>query len=301
MKIPKLMIKILLNVALFTAAIYFGYQKYQEYFTNPWTRDGQVRAQVIQIAPRVSGTVVHIAVHDNQFVHKGDLLFVIDPSTFQSKVNQSKADLQRAYINEKGDKIELDRVQEIVKIDEGAVSKKELIRREINYLDAGAQIDASKEKLELANLDLSFTKIYAPVDGYVSNINFQIGTQAVANQPILALVDINSFWIFGYFREDQLPQITIGDPARVTLMAYPDTVLQGSVESIGWGISPSDGNPGNYLLPNVKPVFQWIRLAQRIPVRIKLDENSTKDIHLRFGLSASVMVLSSDTNSTQGK
>lgn len=301
MKYTKLLIKILLNIALFGSAIYFGYQKYEEYFTNPWTRDGQVRAQVIQISPRVSGTVVHIAVHDNQFVHKGDLLFVIDPSTFQSKVNQSSADLERAYIHQKGNKIELDRVQEIAGIDDGAVSKKELIRREINYLDSKAQIDATKEKLELAKLDLSFTKIYAPVDGYVSNINFQIGTQAVANQPILALVDINSFWIFGYFREDQLSQIAIGNPARVTLMAYPDVALYGNVESIGWGIAPSDGNPGAYMLPSVKPVFQWIRLAQRIPVRIKLDENSTKDIHLRFGLSASVMVLSKETNSTKGK
>jgi RND family efflux transporter MFP subunit len=299
-KLPKLAVKAIISIALFGSALYFGYQKYEEYFTNPWTRDGQVRAQVIQVAPRVSGTVVYIAVHDNQFVHKGDLLFVIDPSTYQSKVNQNKADLERAFINQKGDKVELDRVQEIAAIDEGAVSKKELIRREINYLDAGANIDSSKEKLELARLDLSFTKIYASVDGYVSNINFQIGSQAVANQPILALVDANSFWIFGYFREDQLSQITIGNPADVTLMAYPDTILHGNVESIGWGIAPSDGNAGAYLLPSVKPVFQWIRLAQRIPVRIKLDEKSTKDIHLRFGLSASVMVLS-DNNNTKGK
>lgn len=300
MKIPKLAIKTVVSLLLFGSAIYFGYQKYEEYFTNPWTRDGQVRAQVIQVSPRVSGTVVHIAVHDNQFVRKGDLLFIIDPSTYTSKVNQVKADLNRDVINEQGDKIELDRVNEIANIDEGAVSKKELIRRQINYLDAGSKIDSTKEKLELARLDLSFTKIYAPVDGYVSNINFQIGTQAVANQPILALVDVNSFWIFGYFREDQLSQISIGNPARITLMAYPDKTLNGTVESIGWGIAPSDGNPGAYLLPSVKPVFQWIRLAQRIPVRIKLDENSTKDIHLRFGLSASVMI-HSDDNTSQRK
>jgi multidrug resistance efflux pump len=299
-KLLQLLVKIILNVALFGGAIYYGYHKYQEYFTQPWTRDGQVRAQIIQIAPRVSGTIVHIAVHDNQFVHKGDLLFVIDPSTYTSKVNQIKADLNRDIINEKGDKIELDRVNEIATIDEGAVSKKELIRRQINYLDAGSKIDSTKEKLELARLDLSFTKIYASVDGYVSNINFQVGTQAVANQPILALIDANSFWIFGYFREDQLSQISIGNPADVTLMAYPDVTLRGSVESIGWGISPSDGNPSTYLLPSVKPVFQWIRLAQRIPVRIKLDANSIKDIHLRFGLSASVMV-HSDTNASKEK
>jgi RND family efflux transporter MFP subunit len=298
MNILKLLVKITVSLTLFGSALYFGYHKYKEYFNNPWTRDGQVRAQVIQISPRVSGTVVQIAVHDNQFVHKGDLLFVIDPSTYQSKVNQIQADLNRDFIDEKGDKIELDRVLEIAQIDEGAVSKKELNRRETNYLSAGSKIDSSKEKLQSARLDLSFTKIYAPVDGYVSNINFQIGSQAVANQPILALVDSHSFWISGYFREDQLPKIAIDSPASVTLMAYPDSTLHGHVESIGWGIAPSDGNPGAYLLPNVKPVFQWIRLAQRIPVRIKLDENSTKDIHLRFGLSASVMV-HSDSNTSQ--
>ena len=106
----------------------------------------------------------------------------------------------------------------------------------------------------------------------------------------LALVDSNSFWVFGYFRESQIGKFKIGDPARVTLMAYPDQPLQGSVESLGWGIAPSDGNPGVKLLPSIKPVFQWIRLAQRIPVRIKL-EQIPEGVELRFGLTASVMVM----------
>ena len=124
----------------------------------------------------------------------------------------------------------------------------------------------------------------------MSNINFQIGDQAVANNPILALVDSNSFWVFGYFRESELGKIRIGDSARVTLMAYPDQALQGSVESLGWGIAPADGNTGYNLLPSIKPVFQWIRLAQRIPVRIKLDQ-IPPGVELRFGLTASVMIL----------
>ena len=141
-----------------------------------------------------------------------------------------------------------------------------------------------------AKLNLTYTKVYAEVDGYVSNINFQIGSQAVANQPILALVDVNSYWVFGFFREDAIPNVHVGDKAKVTLLAYPDIVLSGKVESIAWGISHSDGNPGNNLLPSVKPVFQWIRLAQRIPVRIKLD-TLPENVKLRFGLTASVMVL----------
>ena len=112
----------------------------------------------------------------------------------------------------------------------------------------------------------------------------------MANKPILALVDAHSFWVYGYFRETMLKNIHIGDSAKVTLMAYEEQPLSGKVASIGWGIAPSDGNPGVNLLPSIKPVFQWIRLAQRIPVRVELDK-LPKGVQLRFGLSASVKIL----------
>ncbi len=290
MKFLKFLVKIILNVAILGAAGYYGYDKFQDYFNNPWTRDGQVRSQVIQVSPRVSGMVTEIMIVDNQFVHKGDLLFYIDPSPFDIKIAQTKAELKRERVNVRGAKIEYERVQEIAKRDKGAVSQKDLIRHEINYLKALAKIDTLNEKLNAAKLDLTFTKIYASVDGYVSNINFQIGSQAVANRAILALVDADSFWVFGYFRESMIADLSIGDTAKVTLMAYPERPISGKVESIGWGIAPSDGNPGQNLLPSIKPVFQWIRLAQRIPVRIKLDE-LPEGVELRFGLSASVMVM----------
>ncbi len=283
-------VKIFVSLLLFALAGYFGYQKFQEYINNPWTRDGQVRAQVIQVSPRVSGTVVKIAVIDNQFVKKGDLLFEIDPSPFEIDVRQIQAELRREQINVKGRKVEYERVMKIAKKDKGAVSEKDLIRHEVNYFSSLAKIDSLKEKLNNAKLNLTFTKVYASVDGYVSNINFQIGSQAVANKPILALVDANSFWVFGFFRENMIQDVHIGDEAKIMLMAYPDRPLKGKVESIGWGISHSDGNPGSNLLPSIKPVFQWIRLAQRFPVRIKL-EHVPEDVKLRFGLSASVMVL----------
>jgi len=288
-------IKIILSLLLFGSAAYFGYQKYEEYFNNPWTRDGQVRAQVIQVSPRVSGTVTNINIIDNQFVKKGDLLFEIDPSPFAITIKQIEAELKRERINAKGRKVEYDRVQTIVKRDKGAVSERDLVRHEVSYFKSLAKIDSLKEQLNNAKLNLTFTKIFASVDGYVSNINFQIGSQAVANKAILALVDSNSFWVFGFFRENMLADVAIGDEAKVTLMAYPDKVLNGSVESIGWGIAHSDGNPGANLLPSIKPVFQWIRLAQRIPVRVKLD-TLPEDVELRFGLTASVMVLEKEKN-----
>jgi len=286
----KKLIKLLLTLAILGTALYFAYDKYKAYIDNPWTRDGQVRTQVIQVAPRVTGMVIKIHAKDNLKVKKGDLLFELDPSQYVLKVKQAEARLKRTLEAAKGTKIEYERVQSIYKKDKGAVSQKDMVRNETNYYKSLADIDSSTEALNTAKLNLSYTKVYAEVDGYVSNITFQIGTQATANKPLLALVDTSSYWVFGFFREDKIPNVTIGDDAVVTLMAYPDTPLKGKVESIGWGIALSDGNPGNNLLPSIKPVFQWIRLAQRIPVRIKLDTLPEK-IKLRFGLTASVMIL----------
>jgi multidrug resistance efflux pump len=282
-----------INLALVALLAWYGYQKFEAYINNPWTRDGQVRGQVIQVAPRVSGMVMRITVIDNQYVSRGDLLFEIDAQPFEIAVSQAKANLQRDRISSKSSKIEYDRLLDIVKQDAGAVSARDLNRREANYLQSLSQIEVAVESLHSANLNLSYTRVHASVDGYVSNINFQIGDQAVANSPIVALVDSNSFWVFGYFRESEIEHIRIGDPARVTLMAYPERPIEGSVESLGWGIAPSDGNTGYNLLPSIKPVFQWIRLAQRIPVRIKLAP-LPENVELRFGFTASVMILSGD-------
>ena len=285
-----ILIKLTLTLTLFAAAGWFGWQKWHEYFENPWTRDGQVRSQVVQVTPQVTGRIITIYIHDNQAVKKGDLLFEIDPSTYILKVKQAEARLRRAEENAEGMKIEYERVKKIHAQDPGAVSQKDLNRNRINYLKALADIDSSRESLNNAKLNLARTKVYAEVDGWVSNINFQVGSQAVANKPILALVDKNTFWVFGFFREDAVSDIRVGDEARVTLMAYPDRPLKGEVESIAWGITPPDGNPGPNLLPKVKPVFQWIRLAQRIPVRIAL-ETLPPEVKLRVGMTASVMVL----------
>lgn len=282
-----------INLAIIAAVAWYAYQAFEQYIHNPWTRDGQVRGHVIQVAPRVSGMVTRIAVIDNQFVKQGDLLFEIDPETFEIAIAQADASLKRAMISSRASKLEYDRLREIHGRDAGAVSQKDLDRREANYLQSLSAIDVAQETLRMAKLNLSYATVHAAVDGYISNIDFQIGTQAVANQPLVALVDSNSFWVFGYFRESQIGQFGIGDPARVTLMAYPDQPLEGHVESLGWGIAPSDGTTGYKLLPSIKPVFQWIRLAQRVPVRIKLD-TVPDNVELRFGLTASVMVLKDD-------
>ncbi|NOR79519.1 MAG: HlyD family efflux transporter periplasmic adaptor subunit, partial [Methyloprofundus sp.] len=155
--------------------------------------------------------------------------------------------------------------------------------------DENARLRIAKAAVDQAVLNLEFTKVKASVDGYVTNLTLQLGSQAVANQPALALVDVNSYWVDAYFRETLIGKMKAGDEALVTLMSYPDTPIRGKVDSLGWGLAQSDGSTGYNLLPNINPTFEWIRLAQRIPVRIHLDE-LPEGVKLRIGTTASVLV-----------
>ena len=156
--------------------------------------------------------------------------------------------------------------------------------------ESNAQVRASIAAVRQAELNLEFTRVTAPVDGYITNLNLRLGSQAVANQAVLALVDVNSYWIDGFFKENAIADIRAGDRAVVTLMTYPDTPLEGRVDSIGWGIAQQDGSTGFELLPTINPTFEWIRLAQRVPVRIHLAP-VPQDIPLRVGTTCSVLVL----------
>lgn len=142
-----------------------------------------------------------------------------------------------------------------------------------------------------AQLNLEFTKVTAPVSGYITNLNLRLGSQTVANQPALALLDSNEYWIEAYFRESWIRRVRPGNHAIVTLMSYPNQPLDGRVESIGWGISMENGSTGEFLLPNVNPTFEWIRLAKRVPVKIKVND-LPPNVILRMGTTASVLVKS---------
>ena len=353
--------KYLLTGAVVLVAVVAILITYWDYVTNPWTRDGQVRAQVIQITPRVSGPIVTLPIKDNQLVKTGDLLFEIDPRTFEASLEQARAqldetgdnyqalfqqveaakakvDVSRAAVTQaqssikkieseiEKDKAEYDRQREL--LPRKATSQKAVDRAKANYEvsveqrktavaalaqaqaslleseanlaeakanlgaagDANASIRAARAAVRQAELNLEFTQVRAPVDGYVTNLNLRLGSQAVANQPALALVDINSFWVDGFFKETSIGKIGEGDKAVATLMAYPDTPLEGYVDSIGWGIAQQDGSTGFELLPNISSTFEWIRLAQRVPVRIHLT-NVPIEVKLRVGTTCSVLVM----------
>jgi len=290
-------LKTLISGLIVLVAVGIVLYKYWYYLTNPWTRDGQVHAQVIQIAPRISGPLVKLPIVDNQLVKAGDLLFEIDPRTFQAAVDQAKADLQQAQVEADDAKDEADRARNIRKRDRGAMSQQQLERKANDQRAAEAAVLGADAQLQQAQLNLDFSQVKAPVDGYVANLNLRLGSQAVANQPALALIDINSYWIHGYFREDRIEGVKAGDRAIVTLMSYPDRPLEGQVDSLGWGIAQDDGSTGYNLLPNINATFEWIRLAQRVPVRVHLLD-PPKDIPLRVGTTASVMVMTGEDSNT---
>lgn len=289
--------------------------KYWDYIMNPWTRDGQVCAQVIQITPRVSGPIVNLPINDNQFVKAGDLLFKIDPSVFQAdlenaqanvalnkaKIIQFEMQIKQAEAHIEYTKANYLRYKEM--FDKGATSERlyqkalaeykidvsEIEDTKAQLVSTKAALDQSEAQLKSSELNLGFTEVKAPVDGYVTNLNLRIGSQAVTNQPALALVDIKSYWVDGFFKETDIANISEGNQAVVTLMTYPGKPLKGRVTGIGWGIAQDDGSTDNDLLPKVNPTFDWIRLAQRVPVSIQLID-VPPEVKLRVGTTASVMV-----------
>lgn len=281
--------KVFITLAVVTVACLITIYGFQDYLLHPWTRDGQVRAQVILVTPRVSGPIVMLPITDNQTVKQGDLLFKIDTRTFQTAVNKAVATLEQAKASADEAKNENERIQGIYKRDKEAISERKVSATQNAMKAAIAAVQAAEANLESAKLDLEFTEIRASLDGYVTNLNLQLGSQAVENQPALALVDIKSFWVHGFFKETQIENIHPGDKAVIRLMSYPGEPLQGIVDSLGWGIAQQNGSPGVDLLPNINPSFDWIRLAQRIPVRIHLT-NVPEDVSLRVGSTASVFI-----------
>ncbi len=275
-----------------TAVVAAGYvlsNMFSEYLFQPWTRDGHVRAQIIKITPRVSGPIVELPIHDNQRVQKGDLLFRIDPRTYELAVEQAEAKLKQAQASELVKQDQATRGKELYKKDRGAISEQALVRKKNDLLVARANVQVAQSNLDKARLDLEFTEVRAPVEGYVTNLLLRYGSQTVANQPALALIDSDSFWVHGYFKETQVEYIRKDNKAVIKLMTYPDAPLEGVVESMGWGIAQQDGAPAADLLPSIKPSFDWIRLAQRIPVRIRLT-HIPDEVDLRVGSSASVFI-----------
>jgi len=283
-------IRYIITLAAVVLAGFVLANMFHEYLFQPWTRDGHVRAQIIKITPRVGGPIVDLPIQDNQAVKKGDLLFKIDPRTYALAIEQAEAKLKQAQATKMVKLDQATRARDLSKKDKGAISEQALVRKENNLLVAIADVDAAEANLHKSQLDMEFTEVRAPVDGYVTNLLLRYGSQTVANQPALALIDVNSFWVHGYFKETQIENVRSGNKVVIKLMTYPDAPLEGVVENMGWGIAQQDGAPAADLLPAINPSFDWIRLAQRIPVRIRLTR-IPEEVELRVGTTASVFVM----------
>jgi multidrug resistance efflux pump len=266
-------------------ALYVGWQLWHHYEVDPWTRDGRVKAYVVQVAPDVTGQVTRVFVHDNQQVKAGEPLFEIDRARFELALRQAQAAEQAAQAT-LAQALRVSRRNG--ELDE-LVSQEDREQGQTRSDEARAALAQAVVNRDTAALNLERTRVVSTVDGYVTNLDLRVGTYASASHPVLAVLDRHSFYVEGYFEETKLPRIHLGDPVSVSLMGA-QRPLRGRVESFAEGIAERDRSTGANLLPNVNPIFNWVRLAQRIPVRVALDPVPA-DVHLVAGQTATVQVL----------
>jgi multidrug resistance efflux pump len=276
---------LLITLAVIAVAVVLGQAMWDVYMGAPWTRDGTVRAYVVTMAPQVAGQIVELPVADNQFVHKGDLLMVIDPTNFKIAVNLAEAAVQQAQVTAQNAEREAKRRQELTTL---AVTVEEKQTFASTAVAAQAQYQQAVANLDQARVNLERTQIRSPVNGWVTNLLAQLGDYANVGQNEISLVDADSFWVDGYFEETNLEPIRVGDPASIKLMGYSQ-IVRGHVGSIARGINVPNAQPNGLGLATVNPIFTWVRLAQRIPVRIHIDQ-VPEGVVLAAGMTATVQI-----------
>jgi len=285
----KKIVSLVATLIVVALAVGFGRIVWVHYMDSPWTRDGRVRADVISVAADVSGVVVDVPVRDNQLVHKGDLLMQIDTEHYQMTVKQAqalvssrKATWEMRKLNAKR-RADMDNlvISSESREDAGSIAS----AAEAEYRQALAELDA-------AQLNLNRTKVVAAVDGYVTNLNVHRGDYAKIGDAKMAVIDMNSFWVYGFFEETKLPHIHIGDATDMQLMS--GEILKGHVEGIARGIFDRDNPQSRELIADVNPTFNWVRLAQRVPVRIHLD-HVPEGLILAAGMTCTVIINPEET------
>ena len=333
---------VLLTVLVIAVAVWLGRAMWDAYMGAPWTRDGTVRAYVVTMAPEVAGRIVELPVVDNKYVHKGDLLMVIEPTNYTIAVSQAEAAeqqgeasvqnidaqiaVQQAQIN--ADQGQVDRAQaalvfaqqqagrygKLAKDGWGTVQDAQqytsqlrqqeaavrtamenlnLAQRQIaslkaQHLSAEASVAQARARLRQAQVNLGRTRILSPVDGYVTNLLAQLGDYVYVGVNTISVVDANSFWVDGYFEETNLATIHVGDPVEIKLMGHSQ-IVRGHVDSIAREINVANAQPNEQGIATVNPIFTWVRLAQRIPVRVHIDQ-VPEGVVLVAGMTATIQI-----------
>ncbi|TRX75797.1 efflux RND transporter periplasmic adaptor subunit [Pseudomonas mangiferae] len=280
------MIRVALTALVVVLAVLAGYWLWQHYMLSPWTRDARVRADVVIIAPDVSGWVVDLKVRDNQLVKAGDLLMSVDHERYQAAVDKARA---VAETRQQQLRLREHEASRRASLGPQAISAELKENAQVNADIARSEYREAQADLKVAELNLARSEVRAPRSGQVTNLRLAQGNYVSAGQSVMALVDDASFYVLAYFEETKLPRIRVGAPVKVWLMSA-DEALDGSVESISRGITDRNASPDTQLLANVEPTFNWVRLAQRIPVRIRLNQ-VPDDLNLSAGMTASVTVV----------
>ncbi|ANC41933.1 HlyD family secretion protein [Hafnia alvei] len=275
------------TVIVCAIAITAGWWAWNYYMQSPWTRDGKVRAELVNITPEVSGKIIKVNISDNQQVKQGDLLFALDPTPFEIALSNANAAMAKAESDLAKANHEATRRGNLPR---NVISAEDLDEAQLNAQAMKANYKSAQSNLEQAQWNLHHTNIYAPVSGFITNLQTRVGNYASIGSPLVALIDINSFYVMGYFEETKLKHINIGNNVDITL--YNGNIpLQGRVESIGRAIYDQSVESSDNMLLNVKPNVPWVRLAQRVPIRIKL-ENVPKDVLLVAGTTCTISVRS---------
>ncbi|MCP1314769.1 MULTISPECIES: HlyD family secretion protein [unclassified Halomonas] len=283
-------LRILLTLVVVALAIAAGTWLWRYYLYTPWTRDGRVHADVITIAPDVAGWVRELSVTDADHVDEGDPLFQIDAARYQAAVNQAQAEVTHRQATLELSRAEANRRNQLG--NSRAISQENQQIAQIDAQVAAADLEQAEAALEAAQLDLERASATAPASGHILNVQFTAGNYVNRGTPVMALIRDDSYYVVGYFEETKMADIRVGDPADVTLM-QGNTPLQGRVAGIGRGIADANTALNAQLLPQVAPTFNWVRLAQRIPVRIALDEVPDQTL-LSVGMTATVRIRPAD-------
>jgi len=280
-------LRVAVTLAAAVAAVLVGWWLWDFYMLSPWTRDARVLVNTGVISPDVSGLITAINVADNQKVAKGDILFVIDRERFVLAVDEAQANVEQSQWTLKLAQDNAERDARLITRDASAISAQTAEASRSKAGEAMAALQLARSRLATARLDLERRTVRSPVNGLVTNLTATVGDYATRGNGVLALVDTDSFYVYAYFMETKLPAIKVGSAAEIRLMAG-GTVLHGTVQGLSRAIANPTAVRGG-LLASVDPNFEWIRLAQRIPVRIAL-EKVPSDLPLVAGMSATVVV-----------
>ncbi|MGB0781770.1 MAG: efflux RND transporter periplasmic adaptor subunit [Marinomonas sp.] len=277
-------LRITVTVLVVLAAIWAGRWVWNDYMHSPWTRDGRIRADIVTVAPDVSGWVTTLNIANDQPVKKGDLLFSVDQQRYQAALNQSKANTENALYSWQLAKHKYERRTAL--LSQKAISAEDLEESRISTEIAKANYDLAVAQQAAAQLNLDRTHVFAPVSGHIINLNLRQGNYVGQGASVFAIVQSGSFYVTGYFEETKIPLVRLGQQAKVTLLSGGKP-LSGRVVSVGKAIANSNTQSDGQLLPQIQQTFNWVRLSQRIPVDIKLDP-IRDDVQLSAGMTATI-------------